>query len=141
VGSLAIAAGAGDAAYATASTAWQIGNGTNDARTSLKFGAKGEAPWLLGDTGYVTPSENGQIWVDNGYLYTRTGGVNWKFAQQTAPATLTNNMSATTTDDALEAIGDTSGSDQSAPIERNLSELADEIAAIRTALNNVGLTA
>lgn len=61
-------------------------------------------------------------------------------AQQTAPVSLTNNMTNTTTDDALESVPDTTGmSDASPAIERNLTELKDEIDQIRTVLTNLGL--
>lgn len=62
-------------------------------------------------------------------------------AQQTAPTSLTNNMTATTTDDSLEGVGDTSAGDESAPIERNFTELKDEVDQIRTVLTNLGLAA
>lgn len=58
-----------------------------------------------------------------------------------APASLTNNMSATSTDDALESIGDTSAGDVSPAIERNLTELKDEIDTIRTLIIDLGIGA
>lgn len=63
-------------------------------------------------------------------------------AQQTAPQNITFATGVDqTTDGEIEAIGDTSAADQSAVIERNLVEIAEEVNQIRTVLNNLGLTA
>lgn len=61
--------------------------------------------------------------------------------QESAIASLTNNQTDTTTDGTLESIGDTSSGDQSAPIERNISEVNSKVDAILTALQNHGLIA
>lgn len=58
-------------------------------------------------------------------------------AQQTAPASLTDN-SGGTTDDTVEAV---SGSGADAAINNNFAELAEEVNAIRTVLVNLGLAA
>lgn len=59
------------------------------------------------------------------------------FAQQTAPAALTDN-SGGTTDDTVAAV---SGSGDDATINDNFAELAQDIDQIRTALVNIGLIA
>lgn len=61
--------------------------------------------------------------------------------QEAAIADLGSNLTATTTDGTLEAIGDTSAGDESPAIERNLTELEVKVEAILTALRNHGLIA
>lgn len=58
---------------------------------------------------------------------------------QSTIADLTDSMGDSTTDETLEAIGDTSTANQAAPIERNLAELNEKIQAIVDALESAGV--
>lgn len=94
-----------------------------------------------------SPSFSGAVSVGGDFTHTGTNlGLYDSTAVNQASAVGkvgNSNLSNTTTDGVFESIGDTSGSDQSAAIERNLSELKSKQDAIIDALGDtsgVGLT-